>query len=143
MDKYSLKLPLEKKFAERIIVGVLWSYLFYCVHICIWVHIWCTQMHICAFEAPGASKSCLPTQETWVRSLGWEDPLEMEMSTHFIILAWRIPLTEEPGGLQSIGLQKESDKTYGPNYMHLFLPNHLKVSCKYHDTWPQPVLAKN
>ena len=42
-------------------------------------------------------------QETWVRSLGWEDPLEKEMATHSSILAWRIPWTEEPGGLQSMG----------------------------------------
>ena len=40
------------------------------------------------------------------QSLGWEDPLEEGMATHFTILAWRIPQTEEPGGLQSIGLQR-------------------------------------
>ena len=45
-------------------------------------------------------------QETWVRSLGWEDPLEKEMATHPSVLAWRIPWTEEPGGLQSMGLQR-------------------------------------
>ena len=45
-------------------------------------------------------------QETQVRSLGWEDPLEKAMATHSSILAWRIPLTDEPGGLQSIGLQR-------------------------------------
>ena len=45
-------------------------------------------------------------QETWVLSLGWEDPLEKEMATHSSILAWRIPWTEEPGGLQSTGLQR-------------------------------------
>ena len=39
-------------------------------------------------------------QETWVRSLSWEDPLEKEMAIHSIILAWRIPWTEEPGRLQ-------------------------------------------
>ena len=45
----------------------------------------------------------LPTmQETQVQSLGWEDPLEKEMATHSSILAWKIPWTEEPGGLQSI-----------------------------------------
>ena len=44
-------------------------------------------------------------QETWVRSLDWEDPLEEEMATHSSILAWRILWTEEPGGLQSIGSQ--------------------------------------
>ena len=41
-----------------------------------------------------------------MRSLGQEDPLEKEMATHFSILAWRIPGMEEPGGLQSMGLQK-------------------------------------
>ena len=45
-------------------------------------------------------------QETQVRSLGLEDPLEKGMATHFSILDWRIPWTEEPGGLQSMGLQK-------------------------------------
>ena len=44
--------------------------------------------------------------ETWVRSPGQEDPLEKEMATHFSILAWRIPWTEQPGGLQSTGLQR-------------------------------------
>ena len=48
----------------------------------------------------------LPMQETQVQSLGWEDPLEEEMATHSSILAWRIPWTEEPGGLQSMGSQK-------------------------------------
>ena len=44
-------------------------------------------------------------QETQLRLLGWEDPLEKGMATHSNILAWRIPWTEEPGGLQSKGLQ--------------------------------------
>ena len=45
-------------------------------------------------------------QETRVRFLGWEDPLEEEMATHSSILAWKIPWTEEPGGLQSMGPQR-------------------------------------
>ena len=49
-------------------------------------------------------KNLTAVQETWVRSLGWEDPLEKEMATHSSILAWRIPWTEEPGGLQSMRL---------------------------------------
>ena len=49
-------------------------------------------------------------QETWVQSLGQEDPLEKEMVVYSSILAWRIPWTEEPGGLQSMGSQ-ESDMT--------------------------------
>ena len=46
------------------------------------------------------------TQEPWVRSLGWEDPLEEEMNTHSNILAWKISWTEEPGGLHSMGSQR-------------------------------------
>ena len=46
------------------------------------------------------------TQETQVQSLGQEDPLEKEIATHSSILAWRIPWTEEPGGLQSMGFQR-------------------------------------
>ena len=45
-------------------------------------------------------------QETQVRSLGWEDPLEKEMATHSSTLAWRIPWMEEPGRLQSMGSQR-------------------------------------
>ena len=60
---------------------------------------------------PPAMQEYLPTmQETWVQSLDWEDPLEKEMATHSSILVWEIPWTEEPGGLQSTGLQ-ESDMT--------------------------------
>ena len=45
-------------------------------------------------------------QETWVRSMGWEDPLEKGKATRSSILAWKIPWTEEPGGLQSMGVSK-------------------------------------
>ena len=51
-------------------------------------------------------KNLLVMQKTWVRSLVWEDPLEKEMAIHSSILAWRIPWTEEPGGLQSIVSQR-------------------------------------
>ena len=44
--------------------------------------------------------------ETWVRSLDWEEPLEKGMTTHSSILSWRIPWTEDPGGLQSLGSQR-------------------------------------
>ena len=50
-------------------------------------------------------KNLPATQETWVRSSGQEDPLEKEMTTHSSILAWRIPATQEPGGLQPMGSQ--------------------------------------
>ena len=55
-------------------------------------------------------------QETWLQSLGWENPLEKEMATHSSILAWRIPWTEEPGGLQSTGLQR--DTTERLHFLH-------------------------
>ena len=55
-------------------------------------------------------------QETWVQFLGREDPLEEGMAAHSSILVWRIPWTEEPGGLQALGC-KESDMTEQPS-MH-------------------------
>ena len=57
-----------------------------------------------------AVKNLPVMQETWVWSLSWEDPLEKEMVTLFSILTWRIPWTEEGGGMQSMGL-KELDMT--------------------------------
>ena len=52
----------------------------------------------------------LPTMwDTWVQSLGREDPLEKDMATHSSILAWKIPWTEDPGRLQSMGLQRVRD----------------------------------
>ena len=59
-------------------------------------------------------KNLSAMQETWVRSLGWEDLLEKEMATHSGVLAWRIPWTEQPGGLQSRG-HRESDTTWQLN----------------------------
>ena len=57
---------------------------------------------------PGGSvvKNLLAMQETWVQSLGWEDPLEKGMATHSSILAWKISWAEEPGRLPSTGWQK-------------------------------------
>ena len=51
-------------------------------------------------------KNLPAVQETWVPSLGWKDPLEKGMATHSSILAWKIPWTEEPNGLQSMGSQR-------------------------------------
>ena len=57
--------------------------------------------------------------ETRVQYLGHKDPLEKEMTTHSSILAWEIPWSEEPGGLQSMGFAKESDTAYGLNSNHV------------------------
>ena len=51
-------------------------------------------------------KRLAAVRETWIQSLGWEDPLEKEMATHSSTLAWKIPRTEEPVGLQSMGSQR-------------------------------------
>ena len=61
--------------------------------------------------------------ETWVRTLGQEDPLEKEMATHSSILPWRIPWTEEPGGLQFTG-RKESNKT---ERLHFHFQGYMKT----------------
>ena len=58
------------------------------------------------FPSVSAVKNLPAMQETWVRSLDWEDPLEEGMATHSSILAGRIPWTEESGGLQSMGSQR-------------------------------------
>ena len=65
-------------------------------------------MHLVYFEGTSVAqlvKNLPAVQETLVRFLGSEDPLEKEMATYSSILAWKIPWTEEPGGLQSLGLQ--------------------------------------
>ena len=64
-------------------------------------------------------------QEMWVRSLGREDPLEKEMATLSSTLAWRVPWTEEPGGLQSMGSQ-ESDTT--ERLTHTLLQSIIKTT---------------
>ena len=60
--------------------------------------------------------------ETWVWPLGWEDPLEEGMATHSSILAWRIPWTEEPGGLWSMGSQR---------FGHDWVTEHMNIKCIY------------
>ena len=62
----------------------------------------------CSFLVAQSVKNLPAVQETWVQSLGWEDPLEKEMATHSSILAWKISWTEEPGGLQSMGSQSRA-----------------------------------
>ena len=68
------------------------------------------------------------TQETWIQSLGWEDPLEQEMAAHSRILAWRIPWTEEPGGLQSTGSQRVEDK-WARMHDHLWWERGCRLQC--------------
>ena len=76
-------------------------------------------------------------QETRVGSLGWEDSLEKEMAIHSSILAWRIPWTEEPGRLQSMGLQK-LDTTYQLNHHHQDPLSMGFPKQEYWRGWPFP-----
>ena len=72
---------------------------YYCFHLSFAKYPWASVV--------GQRLKRLPAMwETWVQSLGWEDPLEKEMATHSSILAWRIPWSEQPGGQQSTGLQR-------------------------------------
>ena len=90
------------------------------------VHTFYLDICRCLRAFPGGASvkrillSTQETQKTQVRSLGLEDPLEKEMATHSSILSWRIPWTEEPGGLQSMGL-KESDTTEAAERTHLWI----------------------
>ena len=74
---------------------------------------WCGKIYIYIYMGLGFPRgseikvsACNAGYQNWVRFLGWEDPLEKEMAPYSIILAWRIPWTEEPCGLQSTGLQR-------------------------------------
>ena len=78
-----------------VLIPLLWTYLVY--HFCSYVRTSLVAQTV---------KNLPEMQDTWVRSLGWEDPLEKEMATHSSILAWWIPWTEEPKELQSMGLQR-------------------------------------
>ena len=83
-------------------------------------------------------KNLSAVQVTWVRSLGWEDPLEKEMATHSSILAWKISRTEERGGLQSMGSQRVghdwvtntmnySSQPFASNFGHLWPHTHMRI----------------
>ena len=63
-------------------------------------------------------------QEMWVRLLDWGDPLEKGMATHSSILAWRIPCTKAPGGLQSKGLQRVG---HDCDYRHTYMQMHVCI----------------
>ena len=92
-------------------------------------------------------KNSLAMQETWVQPLSWEGSLEKEMATHFSILAWKITWTEEPGGLQSIVLQRvghdlmtenskqhfcQSNKINNLNFLSSFI---YQLLCAYCSGW--------
>ena len=76
---------------------------------------------------------CLPLQEMRVQSLGWKDPLVQEIACHSSILAWKIPWTEEPGGLQSMVLQGVGHDLVAKQQQQMFLLLCL-ADCKYYQS---------
>ena len=81
--------------------------LFNSTNACMWYQVICQLVYMEKASLVAQTVKRLPTMwETWVRSLRREDPLEKEMATHSSMLAWKSPLTEEPGRLQSMGLQR-------------------------------------
>ena len=82
-----------------------------------------------------AVKDLPAMQESWVRSLGWDDVLEKGLATHSSTLAWRIPWTEEPGGLQSMGLTLHF-------HFHLVIPTYQTPRvCLLPQAWPPTCLC--
>ena len=81
----------------------------------------------------------LAVQKTWVQSLGWEDPLEKGMATHSSILAWRIPWTEEPGRLQSIGSQRAG---HDRKRLSTIIKKKIKKKKKEDNTYLEPLVAQ-
>ena len=75
-------------------------------------------------------------QETWVQALGQEDPLEKEIATHSSILAWRIPLSEEPGGLQFMGSQKVGHNWVTNTFNTLSEALKTVVAMSFTKKWP-------
>ena len=75
--------------------------------------------------------------ETWVRSPGREDPLEEGTATHSRILAWRIPWTEEPGGLRSTGVAKSKTRLSNQGFHFHFLFSKAQIFSKAHGSWQQ------
>ena len=72
-------------------------------------------------------------RKTWVQSLGWEDPLEKEMATHSSTLAWKVPWTEEPGGLQPMGSQRVGH--HWMSSLSLFMAHMVKNLPAVQETW--------
>ena len=78
--------------------------------------------------------------ETWVQSLGPEDPLEKEMATHSHILAWRIPWTEELGGLQSMG---RKERTWLSDFTFFLPPNSHFMCSEYECSGPSGMVSQS
>ena len=91
---------LEAQNLKNSSVFLMLPFCFSCLHFCVSITYYRASLVAQTVKNPPAM------WDTWVPPLGWEDPLEEGMATHSSILAWRISISEDPGGLQSMGLQK-------------------------------------
>ena len=99
-------------------------------HIYIYIYIYCYM----GFPGDWVVRNLPAMQETWVQSLGQEDPLEKGMKTHSSILAWRIPCTEEPDGLQSMGPQRvrrDLDTEQQQHTVYIYIHTYIYTYCIY------------
>ena len=104
-------------FEVYVLIGILSLYTHTHTHSHTYIHI---HTYIWASLVAQMIKNLPTKQETWVRSLSQEDPLEKGMATHSNILAWRIPWTEEPGRLWSMGLQTDTTEAAQHSTQHTF-----------------------
>ena len=104
----------------------------------LWTSLWINNFDSNNFDWRQSPVSSLVAQsvknlpavhETWVRCLGWEDPLEKEMATHSSILAWKTSWTEEPGGLQSMGSQRLRHDWVTNTYLLITSKKQTKIFC--------------
>ena len=93
------------------------TYIYAYIYVYIYIH---THTHNWVSLVAQTVKNLPAMQESWVQSLGQEDPLEKGMATHSSILAWRIPWTEEPGGLYFMGRQRAGhDRAINSSTFHI------------------------
>ena len=85
----------------------IYMYVCVCVYVCVYTH-----TYIWAFLVAQTVNNLPAIQETWVQTVGWEDPVEKGMTTQYSILAWKMPWTEEPDGLLSMGLQSQTQLSH-------------------------------
>ena len=99
----------------------LYLCLFCCLTYRVIITIFLNSIHMCWTSLVAQTVKCLSTmRETQVRSLGWEDPLEKEMAIHSSTIAWKIPWTEEPSNLQSMGSQRVGHD-WATSLTHLYM----------------------
>ena len=109
-------------------------------------HDWATELnwteHVWIASLVAQRLKCIPAmRETWVWSLGSEDPLEKETATHSSILAWRIPWTEEPGGLQSTESQRVGHDSVNSLSLLTCLNKHNPIYNIFNETKPSQTLS--